>query len=78
MQQLIITLMAVLGMMVPVMRRRLVRLLVAPRAPRLSAHMLVILAQRERAAPRGTGGSGHVPRALSWRERDVDKPCTLA
>jgi hypothetical protein len=74
MQQLIITLMAVLGMMVPVLQRNLKCLLAAPHARRQSAHLLVILAQSGPVALRGTGGRGHVPRALYWRERDVDKP----
>ena len=93
MQQLMITMMAVLGMIAPVMARTLERVLATPRVRKLSTHLLVTLAQTGRVAPQAVAansaqavrplrpltpaGACHVPPALYWRERDVDKPRRL-
>ena len=93
MQQLMITMMAVFGMIVPVMARKLEGILAMPRARKLSTHVLVTLAQTGRVAaqavaanraqavrplrPLAPAGGRHVPPALYWRERDVDKPRRL-
>ena len=94
MQQLMITMMAVLGMIVPVMARKMERILATPRVMKLSTHLLVTLAQTVRVAPAAiaanpvqamrpslplaSAGNRHFPRALYWRDRDVDKPRRLS
>ena len=93
MQQLIITMMAVLGMIVPVLARQLEGILAMPRVRKLSTHLLVTLAQTGRVAPQAISANPaqavrprrplapavgrHVPPALYWRERDVEKPRRL-
>ena len=93
MQQLMITMMAILGMIVPVLARQLEGILAMPRVRKLTTHLLVTLAQTGRVAaqaiaanpaqavrplrPLAPAGGRHFPPALDWRERDVDKPRRL-
>jgi hypothetical protein len=51
MQQLLIMMVAALGLIGPLVSRKLKRILATPRALKLSRHLLVTLAQADRVAP---------------------------
>ncbi len=81
MQQLMITFMAVTGMIAPVATRKLERLMLALyQADRLAAQAVTSVAAVQRGArvartaPAAVIRSLHVAPAVFWRDRDVDIP----
>lgn len=60
MQQLLIMMVAALGMIGPIVSLKLERILATPRVLKLSRHMLVTLAQADRVAPVGVESRARV------------------